>query len=138
MGMCVCRVQIHNIIHPLLVPYFLQGEKINVYTLRPLSEKRWEGLKRELDKTAASGNQPEYQETLEEIEKNATMAGISRSEANSTYELTSTTTPAAKGAEPSLPVLNLDDGVILDAGREIRIKLYMGQVHPILRIKSIY
>jgi phosphatidylinositol-3,4,5-trisphosphate 3-phosphatase/dual-specificity protein phosphatase PTEN len=102
-----------------------------------LSEKRWEGLKRELDKTAASGNQSEYQETLEEIEKNATKAGISRSEANSTYELTSTTTSAAKGAEPSLPVLNLDDGVILDAGREIRIKLYMGQVHPILRIKSI-
>jgi phosphatidylinositol-3,4,5-trisphosphate 3-phosphatase/dual-specificity protein phosphatase PTEN len=103
-----------------------------------LSKKRWEGLKHELNKTPASGNQAEQEEALKEIEENAQKAGISRSEANSTYDLTSTSTPTAKGAEVSLPGLNLDDGVVLDAGREIRIKLYMGQVHQLLRIKSIY
>lgn len=102
-----------------------------------MSEKRWQGLKHELDKTAVSGNQAEQQETLKEIDENATKAGISRSEANSTYDLTSPTTPAVKGAEVSLPGLNLNGGVVLDAGREIRVKLYMGQVHQILRTKSI-
>lgn len=102
-----------------------------------MSKKRWEGLKHELNKTAISGNQVEQQETLKEIEENATEAGISRSEANSMYDLTSPTTPAVKSAEASLPGLNLNDGVVLDAGREIRVKLYIGQVHQILRIKSI-
>ncbi|KIM42319.1 hypothetical protein M413DRAFT_27108 [Hebeloma cylindrosporum] len=104
------------------------GDKINMYTLRPLSEKRWEGLKHELDNTATSGRQAEEQETLKAIDENATKAGISRSEANSMYDLTSPTTPAAKEAEANVPGLNLGDGVVLDAGREVRIKLYMGQV----------
>lgn len=109
-----------------------------MYTLQPLSKKRWEGLKHELDKTTADGNQVEQHETLKETEENAKKAGISRSEANSTYDLTSTTTPAVKlkETETSLPTLNLDDGVIVDAGREIRIKLYIGQVYQLLRIKS--
>lgn len=102
-----------------------------------MSKKRWEGLKHALDKTATSGNQAEQQETLKEIEENATKAGISRSEANSMYDLTSPTAPTVKSPEASLPGLDLNDGVVLDAGREIRIKLYIGQVHQILRIKSI-
>jgi len=110
---------------------------MNVYTLRPLSEKRWEGLKHELDNTAASGDQAEYRETLKEIEENATKAGISRSEANSMYDETSTATTAVKGAEASPPSLNFEGGVILDAEREIRIKLYLGQVHQMLSVESV-
>jgi len=53
------------------------------------------------------------------------------------YDLTSPTAPTVKSPEASLPGLDLNDGVVLDAGREIRIKLYIGQVHQILRIKSI-
>ncbi|KAF8189335.1 protein-tyrosine phosphatase-like protein [Pholiota molesta] len=55
----------------------IDGEKIHVYTLTPLSDKRWEGLKHDLHKSA----------------------------------------------EHDSP-----EGVILDAGREVRVKLYVGQV----------
>jgi len=55
---------------------------------------------------------------------------MSRSEANSIYDVTSpaTSTPSVKKFEVTLAGLNLDDGVILDAGREVRIKIYLGQV----------
>ncbi|KAJ3517517.1 hypothetical protein NLJ89_g463 [Agrocybe chaxingu] len=86
--------------------------KIHVYTLRPLSDKRWEGLKHDLQKNANNAEQ-----MLDAINTNAEAAGLSRSEANSTYDVTT----AGLKAE-------LDQGIILDAGREIRAKLYMGQV----------
>jgi len=46
------------------------------------------------------------------------------------YDVTSptTSTPTMKNLESNLAGLNLDDGIILDAGREIRVKIYMGQV----------
>jgi len=55
------------------------------------------------------------------------------------YDVTSPTTspPAVKKFEASFAGLNLDDGIILDAGRETRIKIYMGQVRRILRIQPL-
>ncbi|KDR72555.1 hypothetical protein GALMADRAFT_252686 [Galerina marginata CBS 339.88] len=94
--------------------------KIYVYTLRPLSDKRWEGLKEDLHKTVASDDD-HHKQTLEAIDTNASAVGVSRSEANSMYDVT---TAASKIGNS----LGLEQGVILDAGREIRVKLYMGQV----------
>ncbi|CAA7268469.1 unnamed protein product [Cyclocybe aegerita] len=85
---------------------------IYIYTLRPLSDKRWEGLKHDLQKNASNAEQ-----TLDAINTNAEATGLSRSETNSMYDITT----AGLKAE-------LDQGIILDAGREIRVKLYMGQV----------
>jgi len=96
-----------------------QEGKTHVYTLKPLSDKRWEGLKHDLSKNE-NDDQPNLEKTLEAIDNNATAAGVSRSEANSMYDVT-TAGLKASGA-------GLDQGVILDAGREIRVKLYMGQV----------
>ncbi|KAH9477617.1 Phosphatidylinositol 3,4,5-trisphosphate 3-phosphatase and dual-specificity protein phosphatase PTEN [Psilocybe cubensis] len=88
--------------------------KIRVYALRPLSDKRWEGLKHDLHKHSAQNND-EHQT----IEANATTLGVSRSEANSINEV------VPKDAKVDHKIEN---GIILDAAREVRIKLYMGQV----------
>ncbi|CAA7268480.1 unnamed protein product [Cyclocybe aegerita] len=84
----------------------------SIYTLRPLSDKRWEGLKHDLQKNASNAEQ-----MLDAINTNAEAVGLSRSETNSMYDITTAGLKAS-----------LDQGVILDAGREIRVKLYMGQV----------
>ncbi|PPQ82592.1 hypothetical protein CVT25_007106 [Psilocybe cyanescens] len=99
-----------------------KDEKVHVYTLRPLSDKRWEGLKHDLHKLAAQSD-VEHQETLQVIDKNASTVGVSRSEANSINEIT----PDEAKIEVPLDQ-RLERGIILDAGREVRIKLYMGQV----------
>ncbi|KAF5383289.1 hypothetical protein D9615_005022 [Tricholomella constricta] len=86
-----------------------RGEKIDIFTLRSLS-KKWEDTFREEipDSTA----EPEGTSEVDE-EK------VPASEASSVYE-------SAKEKETEQEYH--PQGVILDAGREVRIKLYMGQV----------
>ncbi|KAJ3782813.1 phosphatases II [Lentinula aff. detonsa] len=75
--------------------------KIKTYTLHPLSERSWKDLRQDLKESQElSSVKPE------DID-------IPASEANSMYDLTQN----VKGK-----------GVVLDAGREVRAKLYMGQV----------
>ncbi|KII91188.1 hypothetical protein PLICRDRAFT_156068 [Plicaturopsis crispa FD-325 SS-3] len=75
--------------------------KIMQYTLRPLSDEKWDSFKEEIeeDKPAREGAD--------------TDGGGVPSETNSIRDVT-------------LPVTS--EGVVLDAGREVRVKLYMGQV----------
>ncbi|KAJ3825816.1 phosphatases II [Lentinula raphanica] len=75
--------------------------KIKTFKLRPLSETNWKEFEQDI-----VGNQEQYSVNPEDID-------IPASEANSMYDLTQ----GVKGR-----------GVVLDAGREIRVKLYMGQV----------
>ncbi|KAJ7145364.1 phosphatases II [Mycena crocata] len=75
--------------------------KILTYTLHPLSESGWVNIRDALQ-DSASGHETEDLE-----------ADVPASEANSMYDVTQ----SAK-----------EHGVVLDAGREVRVKLYMGQV----------
>ncbi|KAL0578887.1 Telomerase protein component 1 [Marasmius crinis-equi] len=77
-------------------------EKIITYTLNPLSDKRWKNIQDQLEK-AKKG----------EAVVNPEDFNIPASEANSMYDLTESVK---------------DRGVVLDASREVRIKLYMGQI----------
>jgi phosphatidylinositol-3,4,5-trisphosphate 3-phosphatase/dual-specificity protein phosphatase PTEN len=104
-----------------------QGEKIHVYTLTPLSDKRWEGLKHDLHKNAEHDSPEVQQQTLQAIEKQADVVGVSRSEANSVNDVTQMD-PEQYSNASTLPGINPSEGIILDAGREVRVKLYVGQV----------
>ncbi|KAF4581672.1 Telomerase protein component 1 [Pleurotus pulmonarius] len=76
-------------------------EKITAYTLRPLNSDAWSDLRDGLKPPVGEGVQ------LDGV-------NIPSSETNSIYDVTQT--------------LKEDKGIILDATREVRIKLYMGQV----------
>ena len=91
-------------------------------TLRPMSDKRWESLKDDIRQTLAK-NKQEHQETLQAIAHNTNATGISNSEANSINELA-----PSLATENIVPGVNIEEGIILDAGREVRVKLYIGQV----------
>ncbi|KAF8167400.1 hypothetical protein B0H34DRAFT_681736 [Crassisporium funariophilum] len=88
--------------------------KTHVYNLRPLSDKRWAGLQRDLQSVAADQQHPNA------ISSNAEAAGIPKSESNSMYDVST--------AHASTKLDALEQGIVLDAGRELRVKLYMGQV----------
>ncbi|KAF9477325.1 phosphatases II [Pholiota conissans] len=102
-----------------------KGEKFHVYTLTPLSDKRWEGLKHDLHKSTAHGH-PERQEMLEAIENQANTVGVSHSEANSMNDVT-VASMKQENAHSALGA-NISEGIIVDAVREVRVKLYVGQV----------
>ncbi|KAF4616693.1 hypothetical protein D9613_008608 [Agrocybe pediades] len=95
-------------------------KKIHVFTLQTISDKRWEGLKHDLNKNLKEESIADRKETLQAIDTSATAAGVPRSEANSMDDLTT----EALALESD----SLENGVLLDAGREVRVKLYMGQV----------
>ncbi|KAG6853409.1 hypothetical protein C0991_004640 [Blastosporella zonata] len=76
----------------------LQDEKLDVYTLSPLSNQNWDTLRHKLE--------TEDKPNPEDVNGPA-------SETSSLYDI-------AQSAK--------ERGVVLDAGREVRIKLYMGQV----------
>ncbi|KAF7430287.1 Telomerase protein component 1 [Pleurotus ostreatus] len=76
-------------------------EKTTAYTLRPLNSDAWSDLRSGLKPSGGEGVQ------LDGV-------NIPSSETNSIYDVTQT--------------LKGDKGIILDAAREVRIKLYMGQV----------
>lgn len=99
------EVSLSNVLHILSGLDFMfcdrQDRKITTYALRPLSNDNWVDLRDGL---------PEDNSTLHPHPTNS--APIS--ETNSVNELT----PSVKDI----------DGVVLDAGREVRVKLYMGQV----------
>ncbi|KAJ6590565.1 phosphatases II [Mycena vulgaris] len=75
--------------------------KILTYTLKPLSESGWVNIR---DALKESGGAPQ----TEDLE-----VDVPASEVNSMYDVTQ----SAK-----------ERGVVLDAGREVRVKIYMGQV----------
>ncbi|KAJ3862635.1 phosphatases II [Lentinula novae-zelandiae] len=81
--------------------YTEEGGKIKTYLLHPLSETIWRDFRQELE-----GGEKEYTVKPEDID-------IPASEANSMYDITQNVK---------------EKGVVLDAGREVRVKLYMGQV----------
>ncbi|KAJ4466927.1 hypothetical protein C8J55DRAFT_439273 [Lentinula edodes] len=81
--------------------YTEEGGKIRTYILHPLSEKNWKDFRQEIE-----GSEKEYTVKPEDID-------IPASEANSIYDITQNVK---------------EKGVVLDAGREVRVKLYMGQV----------
>ncbi|THU78172.1 phosphatases II, partial [Dendrothele bispora CBS 962.96] len=81
--------------------------KITTYTLRPLTTKKWETVVEGL-KAAADASGPDNAVSEEGIQHQ-----IPASENNSMYDITQSAT---------------EKGVVLDAGREVRVKLYMGQV----------
>ncbi|KAF8899795.1 hypothetical protein CPB84DRAFT_1836771 [Gymnopilus junonius] len=102
--------------------------KIHIYTLQPLSDKRWENLKHDIHVKGSHDSQ-KHAETEEAIDENANVTGISRSEANSMYDLTGITEMQKDEIVSNMAFgAGLEPGVILDAGRELRVKLYMGQV----------
>lgn len=90
-----------------------------------MSDKRWESLKDDLHRTLGD-NKHEHQETLQAIAQNADATGIVHSEANSINEIA----PAlnTENIAHTVPDINIEEGIILDAGREVRVKLYIGQV----------
>ncbi|KAF8189895.1 hypothetical protein K438DRAFT_1592985 [Mycena galopus ATCC 62051] len=75
------------------------SRKILTYTLHPLSESGWVNIRESLQETDGAPD-------TDEID-------VPASEANSMYDVTQ----SAK-----------ERGVVLDAGREVRVKVYMGQV----------
>ncbi|KAJ4468784.1 phosphatases II [Lentinula aciculospora] len=75
--------------------------KIKSYILHPLSETSWKGLRQDL------------QESREQSSVRPEDIDLPASEANSMYDLTQNVK---------------ESGIVLDAGREVRVKLYMGQV----------
>ncbi|KAF9561406.1 hypothetical protein CPC08DRAFT_707383 [Agrocybe pediades] len=89
-------------------------KKIHVFTLQTMSDKRWEGLKHDLNKNMKEESIADRKETLQANDTSATAAGVSRSEANSMDDLTT----EASALESD----SLENGVLLDAGREVRVK----------------
>ncbi|RDB30349.1 Phosphatidylinositol 3,4,5-trisphosphate 3-phosphatase and dual-specificity protein phosphatase PTEN [Hypsizygus marmoreus] len=81
-------------------------KKIFTYTLRPLTEQKWDAFRDELEHKGTGTDAADVAADLDE-------AKVPVSETNSINEATQ----SAK-----------EKGVVLDAGREVRMKLYMGQV----------
>ncbi|KAJ6631161.1 hypothetical protein B0H10DRAFT_1981154 [Mycena sp. CBHHK59/15] len=75
--------------------------KILTYTLHPLSESGWVNIRDNLKTESGSGTETDE------------LHDVPASEANSMYDVTYSVK---------------EKGVVLDAGREVRVKVYMGQV----------
>ncbi|KAK7467326.1 Telomerase protein component 1 [Stygiomarasmius scandens] len=80
--------------------------KIMTYSLRPLSDTKWKNIQEELKKANLSDSD-------DVISREGIQYDIPASENNSMYDIMH----SAK-----------EKGVVLDAAREVRVKLYMGQV----------
>ncbi|GLB39123.1 hypothetical protein LshimejAT787_0602850 [Lyophyllum shimeji] len=78
----------------------VNGQKLQLYTLQPLSTQKWDAIRSEVRQ------EPGERHDLDEAE-------VPGSENSSIEDLT-------QGAK--------ERGIVLDAGREVRVKLYMGQV----------
>ncbi|TFK41650.1 hypothetical protein BDQ12DRAFT_703689 [Crucibulum laeve] len=87
----------------------IQDEKILSYILRPLTEKRWEGISEDINSSAQDKSHLDA-ETID----------LPKSEVNSVYDVP-ISSPAKRDRE-------VGKGVLLDSGREVRVKLYLGQV----------
>lgn len=85
---------------------FLKDGKVITYALVPLSDATWDDMRE-----AIKHEEPKSKATIGDADEGE----MPTSETNSMYDVTRSAT-AAKHA-----------GVILDASREVRIKLYMGQ-----------
>lgn len=95
-----------------------------------MSDERWEGLKHDLHKTTHHDH-PQRKQTLDAIDSQANAVGVSHSEANS---IMNDVTTAVEVKPDTLPDVNISEGILLDAGREVRVKLYVGQVCKVIRI----
>lgn len=63
---------------------------------------------------------------------------ISRSDIYSTYDRYPTSGAVTPNSGIGTPMKNTNEGVVLDASREVRVKLHMGQVGHSLPLKVDY
>ncbi|TFK77365.1 hypothetical protein BDN72DRAFT_830526 [Pluteus cervinus] len=82
------------------------------YTLRPLSDESWVEIKRDIQQTGAT-----QAAQREELHADANAVGIPTSETSSFYDVMK-----------DMQAERHASGVLLDAGREVRMKLYMGTI----------
>ncbi|EDR01925.1 uncharacterized protein LACBIDRAFT_310144 [Laccaria bicolor S238N-H82] len=92
-----------------------KDDTLITYTLTKLTEERWEGVKAELQHESGGDSDPKDIIEMERI-------SISRSDIVSTHEHYPTISGSGSGA------VTPNEGVVLDAAREVRVKLHMGQV----------
>lgn len=92
---------------------------MDIYNLQLLSDKRWESLKSNLKR-----DEKAKKDMLKVVDDQAKEVGVSHSEANSVNDLAATLKHSIEHSSGS--------GLILDAGREVRIKLYLGQVRNVI------
>ena len=95
------------------------------YTLTKLTEERWEGVKAELQESGGGSGDPKDIIEMGRI-------SISHSDVYSTYEHYPTTSGAVT-PNSGITTPTRNEGVVLDASREVRVKLHMGQVGPFSR-----
>jgi phosphatidylinositol-3,4,5-trisphosphate 3-phosphatase/dual-specificity protein phosphatase PTEN len=90
--------------------------------MRPMSDKRWQWMKDDIHKGVA--NDADVRQTLDAAKEEADTAGL-KSEHDSITEISNN--PSPQESVQNLEA-NIEQGVVVDAGRELRIKLYIGQV----------
>jgi len=94
-----------------------KDEKIVTYSLQPLSDKRWESIKKVIVDNSPATEQVKTEEF-----------NLPQDENLSVYESRPASVTSAATKEVATAVLNQEQGIVLDAEREVRVKLYMGQV----------
>jgi phosphatidylinositol-3,4,5-trisphosphate 3-phosphatase/dual-specificity protein phosphatase PTEN len=99
-----------------------EGEKVNEFAMWPMSDKRWQWMKDDIHKGVA--NDVDVRQTLDAAKEEADTAGL-KSEHDSITEISNN--PSPQESVQNLEA-NIEQGVVVDAGRELRIKLYIGQV----------
>ena len=93
-----------------------QGGKIETLLLRPLTGDKWQSIRARIEEDGHTQNTPAQGASAGKGDENADpsrTAGLETEDA-SLYDVTQT--------------LKTDGGVVLDAHRELRVKLYLGQV----------
>ncbi|KAF7761729.1 hypothetical protein Agabi119p4_9721 [Agaricus bisporus var. burnettii] len=100
------------------------GEKVSTHTLRPLNKQSWEGIRKDI-MDASSGEQIPQVEA-EDFGIPAHENSIMDDPASRPGTLSGTSTDGISLS--SKPDQDRKQGVLLNAEREVRIKLYMGQV----------
>jgi hypothetical protein len=83
----------------VLMRFLRQDEKTVIYTMQPLSQSNWDTIRTEIERD-------DLKQTVEGTAVEAEDASIH---------------DATKKVDPK-------EGIVIDANRELRVKLYMGQV----------
>ncbi|KAF5318576.1 hypothetical protein D9619_010677 [Psilocybe cf. subviscida] len=99
-----------------------EGERVNEFTMRPMSDKRWQWMKDDIHKGLA--HDADIRQTLNAAKQEADIAGL-KAEHESIHEISNN--PSPQDSVQNLEA-NIEHGIVVDAGREIRLKLYIGQV----------
>ena len=86
----------------------MQGGKVETLLLRPLTGDKWNSIRENIE----ADGKAQHDHTSNSTGTKA--GGLAEGEDTSLYDVTQT--------------LKTDGGVVLDAHREVRVKLYLGQV----------